>query len=41
MKIDSKEFRVREGDKVNLAKWPTKVGRVYTSKDQYEKILRT
>jgi hypothetical protein len=25
MKINSKDFRVREGDKVNLKKWPTAV----------------
>ena len=23
MKIDSKDFRVKEGDEVNLKKWPT------------------
>ena len=25
MKINSKDFRVPEGDEVNLKKWPTKV----------------
>jgi PPK2 family polyphosphate:nucleotide phosphotransferase len=30
---------VREGDKVNLKKWPTKVNPVYKSKRQYEKLL--
>ena len=25
MKINSKDFRVPEGDKVDLAKWPTNV----------------
>jgi len=40
MKISSKDFRVGEGDKVNLDKWPTKVDPVYKSKDQYEKILK-
>jgi translation initiation factor IF-1 len=25
MKISSKDFRVREGDKVDLRKWPTNV----------------
>jgi PPK2 family polyphosphate:nucleotide phosphotransferase len=39
MKIDSKDFRVREGDKVDLKKWPTKVDPVYTTKDQYKKLL--
>jgi PPK2 family polyphosphate:nucleotide phosphotransferase len=39
MKISSKDFRVREGDEVNLKKWPTLVDPVYKSKDQYEKLL--
>jgi PPK2 family polyphosphate:nucleotide phosphotransferase len=39
MKIQSKEFRLAEGDKVNLEKWPTKVDPVYTSKDEYKEIL--
>jgi PPK2 family polyphosphate:nucleotide phosphotransferase len=39
MKIDSKDFRVREGDKVNLRKWPTRVEPAYKSKDQYQKLL--
>ncbi len=39
MKIHSKDFRVREGDEVNLKKWPTKVGPVYKSKKQYKKLL--
>jgi len=39
MKINSKDFRVREGDEVNLKKWPTKVDPVYKSKDQYKKLL--
>ena len=39
MKINSKDFRVREGDEVNLKKWPTKVDPVYKSKEQYKKIL--
>ena len=39
MKIDCKDFRVREGDKVHLAKWPTKVDPVYKSKDRYERLL--
>ena len=36
MKINSKDFRVREGDDVNLRKWPTKVDPVYKSKEQYQ-----
>src|SRR5271170_4524666 len=39
MKINSKDFRVREGDKVNLEKWPTKVEPVYKSKEQYKNLL--
>jgi polyphosphate kinase 2 (PPK2 family) len=39
MKIDSKDFRVREGDKINLKKWPTIVKPVYKSKEQYKKLL--
>src|SRR6267143_1493676 len=40
MKIKSKEFRVVEGDKVNLNKWPTKVEPYYSSKKQLKKMLR-
>ena len=39
MKINSKDFEVREGDEVNLKKWPTLVDPVYKSKDQYQKLL--
>ncbi|VVC85482.1 ADP-polyphosphate phosphotransferase [Sideroxydans sp. CL21] len=39
MKIKSGDFRVREGDKVNLKKWPTLVKPVYSSKEQYQKML--
>ncbi len=39
MKIHSKGFRVREGDKVDLQKWPTTVDPVYKSKKQYHKLL--
>jgi len=39
MKISSKDFCVREGDKVDLDKWPTRVDPVYKSKDQYKKLL--
>jgi PPK2 family polyphosphate:nucleotide phosphotransferase len=39
MKIGSNDFRVREGDGVDLKKWPTKVEPVYKSKEQYEKRL--
>ena len=39
MKIKSKEFRVREGDDVDLGKWPTKVDPAYKSKEQYRNLL--
>jgi hypothetical protein len=39
MKIHSNDFRVREGDEVNLKNWPTKVDPVYKSKEQYKKLL--
>ena len=39
MKINSKDFRAREGDEVNLDKWPTKVEPVYELKEQYQKLL--
>ena len=39
MKINSKDFRVKEGDEVNLRKWPTEVDPVYKSKEQYHKFL--
>jgi PPK2 family polyphosphate:nucleotide phosphotransferase len=40
MKQDSKDFRVREGEDVNLKKWPTVVQPYYDSKKHYKKILR-
>ena len=39
MKIRSNDFRVREGDKLDLKKWPTAVDPVYKSKEQYKKVL--
>lgn len=39
MKINSKDFRVRPGEKVKLNKWSTVVKPVYKSKDQYKQIL--
>ena len=39
MKIDPKNFRVREGSDVDLDKWPTKVAPVYKSKKQYHEML--
>ena len=40
MKIDSKDFRVREGGKVDLGKWPTNVKPVCKSKKDYRKTLQ-
>jgi PPK2 family polyphosphate:nucleotide phosphotransferase len=39
MKINSKDFRAREGEKVNLKKWPTQVKPLYDSKKMYNKLL--
>ncbi len=39
MKINSKDFRVQEGEKVKLKKWPTRVKPVYQSKEQYQELL--
>jgi len=40
MKIQIGKFRVREGKKVDLKKWPTEVKPFYKSKKQFKKILR-
>jgi PPK2 family polyphosphate:nucleotide phosphotransferase len=39
MKINSKDFRVREAHEVNLRKWLTNVEPVYKSKEHYHKLL--
>lgn len=39
LKIDPGDFRVPEGAKVDLGKWPTRVKRAYKSKKQYHKLL--
>jgi len=39
MKIISDDFRVQEGDKVELEKWPTLVKPVYKSKAEYKVFL--
>jgi len=39
MNIHSNDFRVREGDKVDLKKWSTIVDPVYKSKEQYQDML--
>jgi PPK2 family polyphosphate:nucleotide phosphotransferase len=40
MRIKSNEFRVREGAKVNLKEWPTRVDPVYATKEEYQDLLR-
>ncbi|MDQ6732650.1 MAG: polyphosphate kinase 2 family protein [Nitrospirota bacterium] len=39
MNINSKDFRVRPGEEVNLKKWPTYVKPVYKSRKKYHKLL--
>ena len=39
MKIDIKDFRIREGEAVKLKQWPTKIKPLYKSKDDYKDIL--
>jgi len=40
MKINSKNFSVRSGEKVQLKKWPTKIKPYFKSKKRYHKLLR-
>lgn len=40
MKVNTEDFRVKEGKKVNLAKWPTRVEPAYKSKKKYKKHLK-
>jgi hypothetical protein len=40
MKIDVKDFRVQEDEKVKLKKWPTLLESVYKSKKNYYKLLK-
>jgi PPK2 family polyphosphate:nucleotide phosphotransferase len=39
MKIESKDFRVKEGEGISLKKYPTIVSPVYKSKEEYKKLL--
>jgi PPK2 family polyphosphate:nucleotide phosphotransferase len=41
MKIHSKDFRVKPGEKIKLSKLPTQVDPFYGSKQEYEKLLET
>jgi PPK2 family polyphosphate:nucleotide phosphotransferase len=40
MKIHSKDYRVREGSKVELEEWPTKTAPVYRDDDDYQSLLK-
>jgi len=40
MRINSNNFRVQQGDRVNLGKWPTLIDPVYKSTEQYREFLR-
>jgi PPK2 family polyphosphate:nucleotide phosphotransferase len=39
MKIDTKDFLIRPGDKVKLKDWPTKVKPCCNSKEEYKEVL--
>ena len=39
MKIDTKDFYVRPGEKLKLKNWPTKVKPVFSSKEEYKELL--
>jgi PPK2 family polyphosphate:nucleotide phosphotransferase len=39
MHIKSSDFRVPQGDSVDLKKWPTRVDPVYETAEQYQKLL--
>jgi len=41
LKINSKEFRVPPGKKVELEQWPTRIKRFFKSKKQYRELLET
>jgi PPK2 family polyphosphate:nucleotide phosphotransferase len=40
MKIKSKDFRVQEGEKVDLEQWPTSVKPICKSKKRYQELLQ-
>jgi polyphosphate kinase 2 (PPK2 family) len=40
MKINSKNFRVRERDEVNFRKWPTTIDPLYKSKEHCQELLQ-
>ena len=40
MKINSNDFQVKPGKKIDLSKWPTRVKPVCKSEKKYQKLLR-
>ena len=40
MHLKSSDFRVREGEQVDLKKWPTRIDPVYASDDEYQELLQ-
>ena len=40
MKLDTKEYRLRPGDKINLKEWPTSIKPLYKSKENYQERLQ-
>ena len=41
MKIDTNDYRIRPGEKVNLKKWPTIGKPICATKEEYKKLLET
>ena len=39
MHIDTDDFRIRAGKKIDLKKWPTRVKPIYKSKEHYQQLL--
>src|SRR5262245_32665556 len=39
MKIDASRFRVKQGEKISLHKWPTLIDPLYESKKHYRELL--
>jgi PPK2 family polyphosphate:nucleotide phosphotransferase len=40
MNLKSNDFRVREGEQVDLKEWSTRIDPMYASDDEYQKLLR-
>jgi PPK2 family polyphosphate:nucleotide phosphotransferase len=40
MSIHARDYRVREGTRVDLKKWPTRTTKVYKDQDDYQSILK-